>query len=92
MAAPIPQEIRRRLSGYRMPAEWEPHLATYLTWPHNLETWPGKFDPVPAQYAAIAAALSSFETVRMLVKDADTAGQADALLRQADARMDRWSF
>ncbi|HEV3109126.1 MAG TPA: agmatine deiminase family protein [Candidatus Binataceae bacterium] len=92
MAAPIPQEIRRRLAGYRMPAEWEPHRATYLTWPHNLETWPGKFDPVPAQYAAIAAALSRFETVRMLVKDAGAAEQTDALLRRADARMESVEF
>ncbi|HEY2104224.1 MAG TPA: agmatine deiminase family protein [Candidatus Binataceae bacterium] len=92
MAAPIPQEILRRLAGYRMPAEWEPHLATYLTWPHNLETWPGKFDPVPAQYGAVAAALSRFETVRILVKDAGAAERAGALMRQADARMESVEF
>ncbi len=92
MAAPIPQEIRRRLAGYRMPAEWELHLATYLTWPHNLETWPGKFDPVPAQYAAVAAALSRFEPVRILIMDADAAERAGALLRQADARMGSVEF
>ena len=72
----IPDAIRRRMAGYRMPAEWEPHLATYLTWPHNLETWPGKFDPVPAQYAAVVAGLSRFETVRLLVKDAAAAVHA----------------
>ena len=27
--------------GYRMPAEWAPHAATWLSWPHNAETWPG---------------------------------------------------
>ena len=92
MAALIPDPIRRRMAGYRMPAEWEPHLATYMTWPHNLETWPGKFDPVPAQYAAVVAGLSRFETVRLLVKDSAAAAQASALLQQADARMDRVEF
>jgi len=92
MAAPIPDTIRRRLAGYRMPAELEPHQATYMTWPHNLETWPGKFDPVPAQYAAVAAGLSRFETVRLLVKDADAGEQAKALLCQAGARIESVEF
>jgi agmatine deiminase len=52
-----------------MPAEWEPHLATYLVWPHNLDTWPGKFEPVPPMFARIAAALAHFEPVRTLVRD-----------------------
>jgi agmatine deiminase len=92
MAALIPDHIRRRLAGYRMPAEWAPHRATYMTWPHNLETWPGKFDPVPAQYAAVVAGLSRFETMRLLIKDAAAAEQAKALLQRADARMGRIEF
>jgi agmatine deiminase len=92
MAALIPDSVRRRTAGFRMPAEWERHLATYMTWPHNLETWPGKFDPVPAQYAAVVAGLSRFETVRLLVKDADAAEQASSLLRQADARTESVEF
>jgi agmatine deiminase len=92
MAAPIPDATRRRLAGHRMPAEWEPHLATYLTWPHNLETWPGKFDPVPAQFAAIAAGLSQFEPVRLLVKGAAAMERAHAMLAQAGARLERVEF
>lgn len=92
MGALIPDTIRRRMAGFRMPAEWEPHRATYMTWPHNLETWPGKFDPVPAQYAAVVAGLTRFETMRLLVTDAAAAEQARALLQQADARMDRIEF
>ena len=88
MGARIPQEIRQRLAGFRMPAEWERHQATYLTWPHNLDTWPGKFDPVPAQYATVAAVLSRHETVRILVRDADAVHQSKILLAQADARME----
>jgi agmatine deiminase len=53
-----------------MPAEWMAHLATYLVWPHNLDTWPGKFEAVPPIFAQIAAALAHFEPVRILVRDA----------------------
>ena len=31
----------------RMPAEWEPHAATWIAWPHNPDDWPGKFQPIP---------------------------------------------
>ncbi|HVI10444.1 MAG TPA: agmatine deiminase family protein, partial [Candidatus Binatia bacterium] len=31
-----------RAGEYRMPAEWEPHAATWLAWPHNHGDWPGK--------------------------------------------------
>jgi agmatine deiminase len=58
-----------RLSDYRMPPEWAPHLATYLVWPHNRETWPGKFEAVPPIFARIAAAISHFEPVRILIQD-----------------------
>ena len=36
---------------YRMPAEWEPHAATWLSWPHKLASWPGKFEPIPLLFA-----------------------------------------
>ncbi len=39
---------------YRMPPEWAPHKATWLSWPHKLESWPGKFGPVPAVFAELA--------------------------------------
>lgn len=55
--------------GFRMPAEWEPHAATWLTWPHNPETWPGKFDPVPALWARMASELSRGEDVHILSRD-----------------------
>jgi len=40
-----------RALGYRVPAEWEPHEATWLAWPHNPEDWPGKFQTIPWIYA-----------------------------------------
>ena len=56
--------------GYRMPAEWETHAATWLAWPHEKTDWPGKFAPIPWVYADIVRHLSQVERVRILVKDA----------------------
>ncbi len=64
--------------GYRMPAEWEPHRATWLSWPHNLDTWPGKFDPVPGVFVHIVQALE--EPVHILVKDAPMEAAVRGLL------------
>jgi agmatine deiminase len=77
------------MASYRMPAEWEPHLATYLVWPHNRATWPNKFEPVPEAFARIAAALSQRESVRILIKDEAAADEVRALLKDAGARIDR---
>ena len=55
---------------YRMPAEWEPHEATWLAWPHNPEDWPGKFPAIPWVYAEIVRLLAAQERVHILVDDA----------------------
>ncbi|MBR9803404.1 agmatine deiminase family protein, partial [bacterium] len=47
--------------GYRWAAEWEPHSATWLSWPHNRDSWPGKFEPVPAVFAQFAKSVAQFE-------------------------------
>lgn len=52
--------------GYRMPAEWEPHAATWLSWPHNRDSWPGQFEPVPSVWAELAGLLCQAEPVRIL--------------------------
>ena len=54
-----------RAGGFRMPAEWEPQAAIWLSWPHRRKTWPGGFRPIPAAYAAFVAAISRFEPVRI---------------------------
>lgn len=53
-------------SGYRWPAEWEPHVATWLSWPHNRNTWPGAFEPIPRVWQALVEALSKHELVRIV--------------------------
>ena len=57
-----------REEGYRLPAEWEPHDATWLAWPHNREDWPGKFQPIPWIYAEIVRLLAAHERVHILVE------------------------
>lgn len=52
--------------GYRWPAEWERHAATWLSWPHNPETWPGKFEVIPSRFAELAKTIARFEPVRIL--------------------------
>ena len=51
-----------------MPAEWEPHEATWLAWPHEKSDWPGKFAPVPWLYGEIVRHLARVERVRILVE------------------------
>jgi agmatine deiminase len=55
--------------GYAMPAEWAPHQATWISWPHKRESWPGKFEPVEPVMVQAVAALSRSETVRINVLD-----------------------
>ena len=49
--------------GFRFPAEWEPQEAVWLSWPHNLKTWPGHFRPIPAKFAEIVAHISHLPQV-----------------------------
>jgi agmatine deiminase len=73
--------------SYRMPAEWEPHQATWLSWPHNVETWPGLdlLEQVLPAYARMVEVLARSETVHINVNDAAMEEQARALLRDAGA-------
>lgn len=66
--------------GYRMPAEWEPHQATWLSWPHNEASWPGKFAAIWPAYSEAVAALSRSELVHINVNDAAMEAQARDLL------------
>jgi agmatine deiminase len=70
-----------------MPAEWEPHEATWLAWPHNREDWPGRFAPIPWVYGEIVRKLSRVERVRILVRDRDVEESARRILRKSGAEM-----
>ena len=78
--------------GYRMPAEWEPHAATWLGWPHNKTDWPGKFQPIPWVYAEIVRHLARQERVEIVVNDARAEEQARLVLDKANAFGDNVRF
>ena len=78
--------------GYRMPAEWEPHEATWLAWPHNPEDWPGKFQAIPWLYAEIVRLLAERERVHLLVQDEKEQSRAASILKRAHANLDNVSF
>ena len=69
--------------GYRMPAEWEPHAATWLAWPHERRDWPGKLATIPWVYAEVVRHLVPGERVRILVRDARTERAARRVLERA---------
>ncbi len=82
-------------SGFHMPAEWEPHEATWLAWPHFRNDWPGKFGPIPWVYAEIIRNLSRHERVEVIVKDAKAEKNARKILKLANplnknVRFHRW--
>ena len=66
--------------GYRMPAEWEPHEATWIAWPHNRSDWPGKFEAIPWIYAEIVRQLARVERVNILVNDEAAEAKARQVL------------
>lgn len=76
--------------GYRWPAEWEPHSATWLSWPHNKETWPSGLAPIEDAFCEIVRALCLDERVEINVLDDAMAERVRARLEGAGvARMDR---
>ncbi len=58
-----------RLHRLRMPAEWEPHRATWISWPHHEPDWPGKLGPIPWVYAEIARVIAGHEPLEILCHD-----------------------
>ncbi len=68
---------------YRMPAEWEPHAATWLAWPHNRTDWPGKFQPIGWVMAEIIRHVAAVEVVHLLVDDAADEERARKVLTAA---------
>lgn len=77
--------------GYRMPAEWEPHEATWLAWPHETSDWPGKFQPIPWVYAEIVRKLARVEKVRILIAREAT-DKARRILIKAGADLNAVEF
>jgi agmatine deiminase len=78
--------------GFWMPAEWEPHEATWLGWPHELTDWPGKFPPIPWAFAEIVRHLSRVERVYLLVENREAESRVRAILRKSGANLHAVDF
>ena len=75
MAAETPAAL-----GYRWPAEWEPHAATWVSWPRNRDSWPDAFEPVPEEFAEFVRTLARFEPVHINAGGADVFAEAKRLV------------
>lgn len=76
--------------GYRMPAEWEPHAATWLTWPRPEGiSFPGRYELVPRVYSAFIRELVAVEEVNINVWNPDQAEWVRGLLRAEGVPLDR---
>src|SRR5688500_4428143 len=88
-ASPQADASTPRKLGFRFPAEWEPHAATWLAWPHEPSDWPGKFEAVPWVFSEVIKNLTLGERVRLLVSGKRMQKQAAAALErsQVDLRL-----
>ena len=85
---PNTKDITPRALGYSMPPEWAPHRATWLSWPHNRETWPASLDKVREVWIQMVCALAPYEQVYLLVNDEATEREVAARLKGAGAVID----
>lgn len=88
LAVPTPAAL-----GYRMPAEWEPHVGTWFTFPRpDGISFPGKFDTVPPVYAALFRELLQTEEVHVNVWDAEREEFVRERLAQEKVPVDQLHF
>ncbi len=78
-----------------MPAEWAPHDATWIAWPHNANDWPGKFAAIPLIYSEIVRILAGHERVEILVESAAHQRRVQRILadngvNMANVRLHAW--
>jgi agmatine/peptidylarginine deiminase len=77
---------------WRLPAEWEPQAAVLIAWPHAGTDWAERLDEVETAYVALAAAVTRFQRLVVVVADADVRAHAEALLRAASVGLSRIRF
>ena len=78
--------------SFRMPAEWEPHAASWLAWPHFRGDWPGKFEAIPWVYAEIVRYLSRGEDVNIIVAGKKARTEAQKILKSSNVNSQRIRF
>jgi agmatine deiminase len=80
------------LKGYSFPPEWVKHEATWLSWPHKEESWPGKIDAIYPRYAEFIKYLALSEKVRINVKDEAMKAFALKYIAEAGADLSQIEF
>ncbi|MDB5151965.1 MAG: agmatine deiminase family protein [Mucilaginibacter sp.] len=80
------------IAGFHFPAEWAPHTATWLSWPHKEESWPGKIVTIYKPYCEFIKAISEGELVRISVVNEQMAAFAKEQLQQVGADLKRIEF
>jgi agmatine deiminase len=88
----LPSSLHVQESDFRMPAEWEPHEATWLGWPHNRTDWPGKFATIPWVYGEIIKRLAPGEIVRIIVNSKEHEARAQRVLSRVGVDLARVEF
>lgn len=87
------EDINTPLSlGYRFPAEFEPHSATWLSWPHKEASWPGKIDSIFPPFAEFVKWVAKGELVHINVKDEEMKSFALTYLSRAGVNMESIHF
>lgn len=61
---------------YSMPAEWAPHEATWMAWPHDDEYWVGQLEKVRKEFGVFVSTIAKYERVELLVADEEIAQDA----------------
>ena len=84
---PTPKEL-----GYRFPAEFEQHAATWLSWPHKEASWPGKIDRIYAPYGRFIQLLAENEAVHINVDNEEMRAFATKTLTDLETNMERVRF
>jgi agmatine deiminase len=78
--------------AYSMPAEWEPHEATWLGWPHNVEDWPRKFETIPWVYGEMIRKISEGENIFLIVRNKSDENLARQVIKCVGADLRKIHF
>jgi len=81
-----------RQLGYRFPAEWEKHEATWLTWPYLDESFPGKLESIYPSYLQFIKLISEGEKVRLIIPDEKNLKITKYLLKKYEIRENSVEF
>lgn len=73
----------------RLPAEWEPQSAVLIAWPHADTDWADRLAEVETTYVALAAAVTRFEPLIVVVADAELRAHVEGKLREAGVDLGR---